>query len=445
LGKPVNHVPTALQCDTCHTYKVAFKPAQMSHASGVAGKCSSCHNGNFTFANALAKPVSHIPVSSECDTCHTRGYISWSPANMNHTGLTACSTCHSGAYLAQNAQIKPATHLVTALQCNSCHNSTVTWASNPKPNHTGYVNNCSTNCHDGNPTHAIGKPVNHVPTTAQCDTCHNTTSFLLTPPMNHAGTAGQCASCHNGSYTTLGAQAKTAKHIPTTQSCDVCHTTSAWRPTSFAHTGVATGTCLTCHNGTNAAGKSVPHVPTTQSCDGCHRINAWMPLVTPYSHTGVAAGTCSTCHINSYPSIDVKPASHIPTTAACDACHTKTAWLPLTKYAHTGVGTGTCQNCHVSPYTSITLMPSNHIPVTLGGMLGRECSLCHTSTTSFMTEKMNHGSVTVCKNCHDRTATYLGTMDKKSVTHDKAGKTDCNNAGCHKPAAGGRGTLFVKW
>ena len=36
LGKPVNHIPTSAQCDSRHTNFASFRPAQMSHA-GTAG------------------------------------------------------------------------------------------------------------------------------------------------------------------------------------------------------------------------------------------------------------------------------------------------------------------------------------------------------------------------------------------------------------------------
>ena len=49
---------------------------------------------------------------------------------MNHTGMEGrCITCHSGGFIAQNAQTKPATHVATTAQCDTCHKSTVTWAT----------------------------------------------------------------------------------------------------------------------------------------------------------------------------------------------------------------------------------------------------------------------------------------------------------------------------
>ena len=460
LGKPTTHIPTSAQCDSCHTNTTVFKPAVMSHTGTTGpvavGNCSTCHGGGYTSVNALTKPTTHIPTAKQCDFCHTKGYVTWSPSVMNHTGLAGqCSTCHSGAYLAQNAQVKSATHTPTTAQCDTCHTSTTSWATatfdhtKANPPVTG---RCST-CHNG--TLALGKPTNHIPTTSQCDVCH-TTGFKAFAPgvMSHSGTAGpvaagNCATCHSGAYTAINAQAKSTTHLPTTQSCDICHTTTAWKPTNFSHTGILPGTCTTCHNGVIAVGKIAAHIPTAQSCDVCHRMGiSWLPVITPYAHAGAVPGACATCHTPAFANIDVKTAAHLPTLAACDACHhSYVAWLPIT-YNHTGVATGTCQTCHSGTYLNIMAKPTNHIPTTTpAGMPGNECSLCHSSTITFATEKMNHGTMqTSCATCHSSTATYLGGMTKITIgkhQNSKAGN-DCSMSGCHRPL-GTIGTTYTKW
>lgn len=514
LGKPTNHIPTTAQCDTCHRNYSAFAPATMSH-SGTAGpvatgNCSTCHSGAYAFAGALAKSATHLPTTAQCDTCHNTtafrpatythaptdtncstchngstalgknathipttsqcstchgNYTAFAPATMNHAaaagpaaalGLHNCATCHSGSYLAVNAQSKSATHIATTAQCDTCHTSTSTW-STANFNHASaspaVTGRCST-CH--NNTNAVGKPGTHIPTTAQCDTCHRNFTAFNPATMSHSGTsgpiaAGNCTTCHNGGYTAMNAQVKPAVHIPTTAQCDTCHTTMVWLPviTPYSHSGIAPGSCSTCHGGAypNIEVKTASHIPTTAQCDACHRVTAWLPLITPYNHAGVAAGSCSSCHTTPYTSIEVKPAAHIPTTAQCDACHTKTTWLPLTTYSHAGVATGTCATCHYTPYTNITVMPSNHIPLNVSGMPGIACSFCHSSTTSFSVERMNHGTMqTSCITCHDRSSPYLGSMEKitrGSGHHNSAGK-DCSSVGCHKPL-GSKGRAYSAW
>jgi hypothetical protein len=471
LGKPSTHIPTTAQCSTCHNNYTAFKPAVMSH-TGTTGplavaNCATCHGGAYVAVNALSKPATHIPTASQCDSCHKAGYAAWAPATMNHTGLAGqCSTCHSGAYVSQNAQSKPATHIATAAQCDTCHSGSVsgnytTWATGTF-NHAGVViggHACGTSCHTGAAGQGLSKPSTHIPTTAACDVCHTNFTSFNPGVMSHTGTTGpvatgNCATCHGGAYVAVNAQAKTATHISTTQSCDVCHKTTAWLPTSFAHTvaqGVTTTNCATCHDGVKATGKPVVHIPTSATCNVCHTTGvAWLPLITPYAHAGVAAGTCATCHTTAYPNIDVKPANHVPTADSCNICHSTSLWTPNLAFAHASVAKGTCASCHTGTYLGVPGKVSNHIPTTTpAGMPGNECSLCHTSTAvgGFATDKMNHGTMqTSCATCHDSLAPYLGSMRKitrGSGHHNSAGK-DCSSSGCHKPL-GKTGQPYSSW
>jgi predicted CXXCH cytochrome family protein len=184
------------------------------------------------------------------------------------------------------------------------------------------------------------------------DKAHSDNSDLRwVPPHHGVGTVNICAhdgyrnhlrhlpQRHHQDRQTGGVQAvnKPTVHIPTTQQCDICHTKTAWKPTSFSHTGVVPGACATCHNGTLATGKTAAHLATTLACDACHRTAAWKPA--SFSHAGVAPGSCATCHNGA--TATGKTATHITTTQACDVCHTTTAWKP-TAFSHQGVPAGTC-------------------------------------------------------------------------------------------------------
>jgi hypothetical protein len=168
---------------------------------------------------------------------------------------------------------------------------------------------------------------------------------------------------------------------------------------------------------------------------------AWTPAT--FSHTGIAPGTCSTCHNGT--TATGKPSNHIPTTAACDACHkTTTPWAPATM-SHTAVVSATCDSCHGGAYTAAgaEAKPTNHIPTALVG--GKTCNACHTSTTNWSSQKMDHNNiVTGCKTCHATGTNYLGDMEKKSVTHESSTATDCSQSGCHKPL-GNKGVAYVEW
>jgi hypothetical protein len=403
LAKPSTHIPTSLQCDTCHTNYVAFKPASMNHV-GMTGQCATCHNGAYTFANALAKGTTHIPTTRSCDACHLN-FVSFNSATMDHTGLNGqCTTCHSGGYLSENAQMKPATHVVTTAQCDTCHASTTSWATATFAHDATAAGRCS-NCHVQGGT-GLAKPTNHIPTTAQCDTCH--TNFVAFKPasMNHTGTTGLCSTCHNGSYTFAGADAQGATHIPDRRQCDTCHTgTTAWTQRTMNHSGLA-GMCTTCHSG------------------GYLSENAQM-----------------------------KSASHIPTSAQCDACHTSTTVWTQVQHLATGIA-GQCQTCHNGAYTAAgaDAKPANHIPYDTQLLAGASmsCDACHLSTAAWTSERMNHNNSLGngsgwCKACHVTGTSYLGSMQTKSLTHQKStGVTDCSQSGCHRPL-GSVGSSYTRW
>ncbi|WP_296661529.1 cytochrome c3 family protein [Thiobacillus sp. 0-1251] len=112
---------------------------------------------------------------------------------------------------------------------------------------------------------------------------------------------------------------------------------------------------------------------------------------------------------------------------------------------HSAVISATCESCHNGTYTSsgAQAKPINHIPTALVG--GKDCKACHTSTASWSTMKMDHNNIlTGCKTCHASGTSYLGSMEKKSVTHQSKTATDCSQSGCHRPL-GNKGVAYVKW
>ncbi len=125
--------------------------------------------------------------------------------------------------------------------------------------------------------------------------------------------------CHNGSKAT----AKPARHIPVTQSCDACHRTTAWKPATFSHSGIAPGGCVTCHSGAAATGKPGGHFVTARSCDACHRTTAWVPLanyshLTPFYRPHNSGVTCRRCHTTNNEVMAWKFAAYKPD---CGGCH----------------------------------------------------------------------------------------------------------------------------
>ena len=337
--KPSNHIPTNLPCATCHTTS-DYSKYVMSH-QGISSNCAQCHGPGLTFATNFvpkAPPPKHIPYSGACESCHVpTNFTTFAGAKMNHTGVTTgCAQCHGPGltFFGTTPKFPPSNHIPYAgAACEGCHTPTnyTSWG-NTKMNTTTHKVVASLQCMD---CHEFGmklmwygvevkerKSANHYKG-QDCDGsgCHTTSTFskslLVKPVPGTAGTPmakpqaivttaqpgpsvgvpmgkpmiahgsdsaleihkgvvpGGCQSCHNGST----AKTKPARHIPTTQSCDVCHRTTTWIPANFRHTGVVMGSCATCHNGVGAKTKPAKHVITMQSCDTCHRTNAWLPTL----------------------------------------------------------------------------------------------------------------------------------------------------------------------
>jgi len=97
----------------------------------------------------------------------------------------------------------------------------------------------------------------------------------------------------------------------------------AWIPASFDHNGV-TGSCSTCHNGTQATGKPGNHFGTSLQCDTCHNTTGWLPI--DFSHTsseypGDHSGNqlCIACHQSNTQTATWTTPAYRPDCAGCHA------------------------------------------------------------------------------------------------------------------------------
>ena len=218
-------------------------------------------------------------------------------------------------------------------RAKSCHINTVTFAT-ARFDHTGITSGCAS-CHNG--SKAIGKPNNHIATSAPCETCHRSTASFTGANFTHSGITAGCASCHNGTSAT----GKPAGHIVTTAPCESCHkSTSTFSGASFAHTGITSG-CASCHNGKTAMGKPSGHIATSAPCETCHRSTSTFSGAS-FAHTGITSG-CASCHNG--PTATGKPAGHVATSAACETCHKSTSTFSGASFSHTGITSG-CASCH---------------------------------------------------------------------------------------------------
>jgi hypothetical protein len=481
-AKPSAHMPTgSTACFACHAVSPAgWKPTKWTHTqSVVTAQCASCHSGGYPPADG--RPTNHIPYQSvaltaaaNCDSCHKGSFTSWANGKLhtNYAISTGCVSCHSGTYLSAVGKPNNATHAAVTGNCESCHKSTSTWAG-AKTDHSTFTaaTNCAS-CHNGST--ATAKPGNHMPTTANCLTCHNLSPALWTPSKwNHTQTvvAAQCATCHTGGYPP--ADGRPANHIPyqsvaliAAANCDGCHKGSfaTWANGRLhANYSLSTG-CVSCHTGAylNAVGKpnTATHAGVTGNCESCHKsATSWLTVSFAHSPANaVGTGTCDTCHNGS--TAKGKPATHIPVTTGatkCDSCHrSQASFTTAVTMNHSVVVASACKTCHNGSYVSqgtqgALAKPNNHIPeIQLLNGAAMDCKACHTGTTVWTTVTMNHNNsqgngAGWCKGCHTSGQAFLGNMEKKSLTHEKStGVTDCSQSGCHRPL-GNRGTPYRSW
>lgn len=142
--------------------------------------------------------------------------------------------------------------------------------------------------------------------------------------FNHAAAkVGTCAFCHD-----LGnATKKPPLHLVTTNECGLCHDVTDWLLVTFNH-NAAPGPCASCHTSTGIDG--LEHIATTDLCEACHTTAAWRPYIWPLNHGQVLGGCANAgCHDGSS-SGQAKPPSHIVTELGCETCHTTSGWLPTT-------------------------------------------------------------------------------------------------------------------
>lgn len=477
-GFLLKDVHATLKCEQCHVDGI-FK--------NTPKDCAGCHTTG-TRVGAKPRPINHVPTASACDTCHISA-ANFLVKSYNHVGITGgCSTCHNGQSL--GVVSKPANHFPTQQPCEACHTNTSTFLS-WRMDHTGITSGCNA-CHGGPagyttsatatfPNVVSFNPSAHVPITnatltspPECFTCHTNFSSFLGAPYNHIGVAaGTCGTCHKGQYLNV-VSINAATHIGgiPAAACDTCHFGYAnFLGAAYTHTADPTGsTCSNCHRGQYSGVVSINlsiHIPlpTGSTCVSCHADPTTQAIPTflgSVFHATVIgnppAGTCSTCHNGGFISQNAyaKSAVHIPTAADCGSCHTGPTGTPANttlgyttflnvKFHQTTLGnppTGTCTTCHSGGYI---------VSGALGKNLGHvatvsDCVACHTASntasyTTFLGASFSHSpgayatfpaaapASPLCSSCHNG-ATAMG----KKTTHVST-TGDCIS--CHTNATTG--------
>jgi hypothetical protein len=348
---PAGHMPNPANqaCTVCHTAAPTNYATLAANAvlhTGITSGCITCHGApnatppvfylNYTPKDAVLSPV-HIPTSTTpCEDCHAISFTAFSGTSMSsakHTSMFAvignsCLSCHEltspklSFYGVTNLTVRPSANHHAGQNCGSggCHN-TNNWdggaAAKKAAAKTGTVSAISAVIRaPATGTRAVGA----APALAANPTGAAAGLSAAALGLSHAGVTTNCVSCHNG----LLAAGKPGNHIASNETCENCHTTSAWLPARFEHQGI-NASCSSCHNGVQASGKPVKHLQTTQDCGACHGTITWAAAT--FDHTGANA-SCRSCH-NGITATGKQP-QHPITTLDCGACHGTLSWIPTT-------------------------------------------------------------------------------------------------------------------
>jgi hypothetical protein len=438
-GKPANHLPTTQNCFECHNYTdPSFNTASIFFHNGITANCETCHNGNpdFVAVGAIGKKFNHIPALGACVMCHSASSTNpgdFAPSatfvSAVHDSITrGCEGCHTSQFLplptdpAANL-VKEVNHVPTSQDCDVCHNING-FTPTTMLAHEGITGNC-VSCHDGSPNFialgARGKTPTppHPATAADCALCHNTVNFAdaYVDHSDPAVLAQRCDSCHVADGTGT-AQGMDAGHVLTTEDCGVCHAAGgSFKPAVFNHTGIVDN-CASCHDGVIATGTDAkvnpPHIPITQDCSVCHTPTSFAQAT--FDHQGIL-NNCGSCH-NGITATG-KDNDHVPTNGDCVDCHQTTGFLPAT-FDHAGI-VNNCSSCHAAGFA--TPKKTNHVPT------NQDCGVCH-NPSAFIPATFDHtGIVNNCVSCHDGN-TAIGMMD--AVPAHIPTSLDC--ASCHSTA-----------
>jgi hypothetical protein len=399
-------------CVACHLKNFQGTTNPNHVQSGFPQTCQNCHNTsswlNASFDHSTTGfPLTGAHVPLQCAQCHINN-------NYNLTNTT-CVSCHLANF--QSTTNPPHVQAGFPQTCQQCHNTT-SWGNGTFDHSTtGFALtgfHATVQCSQ---CHVNG---NYSLTSGLCSTCHMKDYQGTTDP-NHvqAGFPTTCDSCHT---TTSWAGAVfnhaatgfplTGAHVPL--QCSQCHINGNYSLNSAA--------CVTCHlsnfNGTTSPNHVQAGFP--QTCELCHNTTAWIPSSFNHNntafpltgaHTTVA---CANCHVNN---------NYTTVPTDCYSCH-KTVYQNTTNPNHIAAGfPTTCQTCHTT--TAWTGATFNHTwwPVNHGNA-GGVCSTCHTNPNDY--------SVFQCTNCHTKAQTDPRHQGVGGYVYNSI-----NCYQCHKNGGGG--------
>jgi hypothetical protein len=264
---------TPTYCAECHTedFNQSINPNHVS--LGLADDCASCHTTQPEWKPATfdihddyyTLTGGHIDVASDCISCHNGDYVN-TP--------NACNDCHSSDYA--EALNPNHTALNLSIVCEDCHTTNPEWTPAGFPVHNEYYQ-------------LVGA---HAAIASDCAACHE---------GNYENTPNTCYGCHQQAYDQTTDPPHASAQFST--DCELCHSQSAWEPSTFDHDGQyfpiysgshqgEWGSCVECHPN--------PGNYALFTCIDCHEHNkADMDDehedVQDYVYSSVA---CFECHPN---------------------------------------------------------------------------------------------------------------------------------------------------
>ena len=401
-GFPLTGAHAALECTSCHvggkyqgtpTNCISCHQADFNGASnpnhvqsGFPQTCAQCHTtttwlgAKFDHAALTGFALTGAHSTLECTSCHVGGRYAGTPSN--------CIGCHQTDF---NGTTNP-NHVQAGFPqtCSTCH-STTTWLG-AKFDHAAMTGFALTGAHATaacTQCHVNGR---YAGTPKDCASCH-LTSFQQTTNPNHTavGFPTDCSICHS----TTSWQGATFNHSTTgftltgmhaTLACSACHT--------GGNLGAANTACVSCHLKDFNGATNPNHVTAgfPQQCNLCHSTSAWQPSTFNHSTTAFpltgahVTVACASCHVNGV---------YAGTPTDCYSCH-KADYQNVTNPNHVAAGfPTTCATCHTT--TSWAGATFNHTWFPIPHQTAKLCSDCHTNPSNY--------TVFVCTSCHTQAQT----------------------------------------
>lgn len=386
------------QCQSCH---------QDPHRGEMGAECARCHSSrSFSDRSAMVQQhqMSRFPLTGshaalECEGCHRPS----AQGKLQFVNTQAeCQTCHLTDYQAARAPDHQAGGFPT--ECTQCH-TTLTWST-------------ARFDHDRS-----AFPLTGAHRTTTCVQCHGDGVYRGKPK--------DCYSCHQLDYTRATVPNHVQAQFP--QQCAMCHTTTAFQPSSYNHDLTAfpltgahrTQACVDCHS--NGVYRGTP-----TDCYSCHQSD-YTGTTTPNHVQAQFPQQCAVCHNTTafQPAAYNHDLTAFPLTgahraAACNDCHGDGVYRGKS---------GACESCHTTDYNATT-NPSH-----TGAHFPMQCATCH-GTTAWTPSTWNHDTSffpiytgrhrstwDACSDCHTNSQNYQAFTCLSCHPHSDKTKTDGDHRG----------------